>query len=168
MSERCPMVATILLVASTAVCRAAACRGTRRPRRSVQPVRRTLRGLYVGTIEASQHQLVPSDTVLLGHTSPESSISPPASRLMTHITDPDSKMESGVAPSVPPASSMLPLPAAAQDAHASLAQTSATLSSMSLTFVCPSTPIACIDDPPYMDPYAPKLPYGEDTPMDDE
>jgi len=87
---------------------------------------------------------------------------------MTHITDLDSKMESGVAPSVPPASSMLPLPAAAQDAHASLAQTSATLSSMSLTFVCPSTPIACIDDLPYMDPYAQKLPYGEDTPMDDE
>ena len=123
---------------------------------------------YIRTIEASWHQLVPSDTVSLGHTSPESSIGPPASRLMTHITDLDSKMESGVAPSVPPASSTLPLPAAAQDAHASLAQTSATLSSMSLTFVCPSTPIACIDDPPYMDPYAPKLPYGEDTPMDDE
>jgi hypothetical protein len=106
---------------------------------------------YVGTIEASQHQSVPSDTVSLGHTSPESSISLPASRPMTCITDPDSEMESGVAPSVPPASSALPLPAAAQDAHASLAQTSATSSSMSLTFIHPSTPITRINDPPYMD-----------------
>ena len=167
MSEWCPMVATILLVASTAVCRAAACRGTRRPCRSVQPVRRTLRGLYVGTIEASQHQSVPSDTVLLGHTSPESSIGPPASRPMTHITDLDSEMESGVAPSVPPASSTLPLLATAQDAHATLAQTLATSSSMSLTFVCPSMPVARIDDPLYVDPYTKTLPYGKDTPMDD-
>jgi len=87
---------------------------------------------------------------------------------MTHITDPDSKMESGVAPSVPPASSMLPLLAAAQDAHASLAQTSATSSLMSLTFVCPSAPITHIDDLLYVDPYAQTLPYSEDTSMDDE
>jgi len=120
---------------------------------------------YVGTIEASWHQSVPSDTVSLGHTSPESSISPPASRPMTHTTDLDSEMESGVAPSVPPASSMLPLPAMAQDAHASLAQTSATLSSMSLTFVCQAMPITCIDDLPYEDLYTQKLPYSNDTLM---
>jgi hypothetical protein len=122
---------------------------------------------YVGTIEASRHQLVPSDTVSLGHPSPESSIGLPASRPMTHITDPDSEMESGVAPSVPPASSTLPLPATAQDAQTSLAQTPATLSSLSLTFICPSAPVARIDNPPYMDPYAQTLPYGKDTPMDD-
>jgi len=124
---------------------------------------------YIGTIEASWHQSVPSDTVLLGHTSPESSISPPASRLMTRTTDPDSKMESGVAPSMPPASSTLPLPAVAQDTHAPLAQTSATSSSMSLTFIWHDVPIAHIDDGlPYDDPYAQTLPYGDDTPMDDE
>ena len=122
---------------------------------------------YVGTIEASRHQSVPSDTVSLGHTSPESSIGPPASRPMTHITDLDSEMESGVAPSVPPASSTLPLLATAQDAHATLAQTLATLSSMSLTFVCPSMPVARIDNPLYVDPYTKTLPYGKDTPMDD-
>jgi hypothetical protein len=120
---------------------------------------------YIGTIEASRHQLVPSDTVSLGHTSPESSIGPPASRPMTHITDPDSEMESGVAPSMLPASSALPLLAAAQDDQTSLAQTPATSSSMSLTFVRPATPITCINDPPYMDPYAQTLPYSEDTPM---
>jgi hypothetical protein len=38
---------------------------------------------YVGTIEASRQQSDPSDTVSLGHTSPESSISLPASRPMT-------------------------------------------------------------------------------------
>jgi hypothetical protein len=118
---------------------------------------------YVRTIEASRHQSVPSDTVSLGHTSPESSIGPPASRLMTRTTDLDSTMEFGVAPSAPPASSTLPLPAAAQDAHVPLAQTSATSSSMSLTFVCPGAPLTRIDDP-----YAQKLPYGNDTPMDDE
>jgi hypothetical protein len=124
---------------------------------------------YIGTIEASRHQSVPSDTVSLGHTSPESSIGPPASRLMAHTTDPDSEMESGVAPSVPPASSALPLPAMVQDAHAPLAQTSATLSSMSLTFVQHDAAIARIDDGlPYDDPYAKTLPYGDDTPMDDE
>jgi hypothetical protein len=122
---------------------------------------------YVGTIEASRHQSVPSDTVSLGHTSPESSIGLPASRPMTHITDPDSKMESGVAPSVLPASSVLPLPATAQDDQTSLAQTPATSSSMLLTFVRPAAPIACIDNPPYEDPYTQTLPYGEDTPMGD-
>jgi len=118
--------------------------------------------------EASRHQLDPSDTVLLGHTSPESLIGPPASRPMTRITDPDSEMESGVAPSAPPASSALSLPATAQDAHASLAQTSATSSSMSLTFVCQAVPITHINDPLYKDPYAQKLPYGNDTLMDNK
>jgi hypothetical protein len=65
---------------------------------------------YVRTIEASRHQLDPSDTVSLGHTSPKSLIGPPASRPMTRTTDPDSKMESGVAPSMLPASSALPQP----------------------------------------------------------
>jgi hypothetical protein len=82
---------------------------------------------------------------------------------MTHITDLDSEMESGVAPSMPPASSVLPLPATAQDAHASLAQTSATSSSMSLTFVHQAVPIARINDL-----YTQKLPYSDDTLMDDE
>jgi len=68
-----------------------------------------------------------------------------------------------------PASSTLPFPAAAQDAHASLAQTSATPSSMSLTFVCQAMPILCMDDnPPYEDLYAQTLPYSDDTVMDDE
>jgi hypothetical protein len=58
---------------------------------------------YVATIEASRHQSVASDTVLLGHTSPKSSTGPPASRPVTRTTDPDFEMESGVAPSVPPA-----------------------------------------------------------------
>jgi hypothetical protein len=124
---------------------------------------------YIRTIEASWHQSVPSDTVLLGHTSPESSISLPASRPMAHTTDPDSKMESGVAPSMPPASSALPLLAMAQDAHMPLAQTSVTLSSMSLSFICPAVPIMCIDDTlPYEDPYTQTLPYGNDTPMDND
>jgi len=122
---------------------------------------------YVGAIGASQHQLAPSDTVSLGHTSPESSIGPPASRPMTRTTDPDSKMESGVAPSAPPASSAPPLPAA-RDAHTSMAQPPATSSSMSLTFVSHDVPIACIDDAlPYDNPYAQTLPYGDDTMMDD-
>jgi hypothetical protein len=60
---------------------------------------------YVRAIDASWHQSTTSDTVSLGHTSSESSISPPASRPMTRTTDPDSEMESGVAPSTPPASS---------------------------------------------------------------
>jgi hypothetical protein len=47
---------------------------------------------YVRPIEASRHQSDHSVTVLLGHTSPESSISPPASRLMTRTTDPDSEI----------------------------------------------------------------------------
>jgi hypothetical protein len=85
---------------------------------------------------------------------------------MTHTTDPDSEIESGVAPSMLPASSALPLPAAAQDAHTSLAQTSATSSSMLLTFVCPSAPVTRIENPLYVDPYIQTLPYGEDTPMD--
>jgi len=102
---------------------------------------------YVGPIEASRHQSDPSDTVSLGHTSPKSSIGPPASRPMTRTTDPDFEMESGVAPSAPPASSALPMPAAAQDAPASLAQPSATSHLMSLTFVHPSSPIAWIDNP---------------------
>ena len=122
---------------------------------------------YVGTIEASWHQLVPSDTVSLGRTSPESSIGPPASRPMTRITDLDSEMESGVAPSVPPASSALPLPAVTQDDQTSLARTPATLSSMLLTFVRPAAPVTHIDDPLYVDPYAQTLPYSEDTPMGD-
>jgi len=46
--------------------------------------------------------------------------------LVTHTTDPE--MKSGIAPSVPPASSVLLLPAMAQDAHVPLAQTSMTLS----------------------------------------
>jgi len=103
---------------------------------------------YVRPIEASQHQSDPSDTVLLGYTSPESSIGPPASRPMTRTTDPDSEMESGVAPSAPPASSALPLPAVAQDAHASLAQPTATSPLMSLTFVHPAAPVAQIDNLP--------------------
>jgi hypothetical protein len=87
---------------------------------------------------------------------------------MTHTTDPDSEMESGVAPSAPPASSTLPMPAVAQDATASLAQPTVMSHSMSLTFIRPSTPIARIDDPLYEDPYAQTLPYGDDTLMDDE
>jgi hypothetical protein len=122
---------------------------------------------YVGAIDAGRHQSAPSDTVSLGHTSPKSSIGLPASRLMTRTTDPDSEMESGVAPSVPPASSALPLPAA-MDAHAPLAQSPATSSLMSLTFIRHNAPIARIDDVlPYDDPYAQTLPYGDDTPMDD-
>jgi hypothetical protein len=122
---------------------------------------------YVRAIDASRHQSAPSDTVSLGHTSPESSISPPASRPMTHTTDPDSEMESGVAPSAPPASSTLPLPAV-MDAHAPLAQSPATSSLMSLTFVHHDVPIAHIDNVlPYDDPYTQTLPYGNDTPMDD-
>jgi len=39
---------------------------------------------------------------------------------------------------------------------------------MSLTFFHQATPIAHIDDPPYDDPYAQKLPYGNDTLMDNE
>jgi hypothetical protein len=122
---------------------------------------------YVGAIDASRHQSAPSDTVSLGHTSPESSISPPASRPMIRTTDPDSAMESGVAPSAPPASSTLPL-LAALDAHAPLAQPSATSSTMSLTFVRHNVPEVHIDDAlPYNDPYTKPLPYGNDTPMDD-
>jgi len=122
---------------------------------------------YVRAIDASQHQSAPSDTVLLGHTSPESSIGPPASRPMTRTTDLDSEMESGVAPSAPPASSVLPLPAA-MDARAPMAQPPATSSLMSLTFVHHNMPIAHIDNAlPYDDPYAQTLPYGIDTPMDD-
>jgi hypothetical protein len=121
---------------------------------------------YIGAIDASQHQSAPSDTVSLGHTSPESSIGPPASRPMTRTTDPDSETESGVAPSAPPASSALPL-LAAMDAHAPLAQPPATSSSMSLTFVRHDMPIARIDDIlQYDNPYAQTLPYGDDTPMD--
>jgi hypothetical protein len=122
---------------------------------------------YVGAIGTSRHQSAPSDTVSLGHTSPESSIGLPASRLMTHTTDPDSKMESGVAPSTPPASSALPLPAT-MDAHAPLAQSPVTSSLMSLTFVHHDASIARIDNVlPYDNPYAQTLPYGDDTPMDD-
>jgi hypothetical protein len=122
---------------------------------------------YIGAIDASRHQSAPSDAVSLGHTSPESSIGPPASRLMTRTTDPDSEMESGVALSTPPASSTLPLPAAL-DAHVPLAQPTATSSSMSLTFVHHNMPIACIDNILlYDDLYAKTLPYSDDTPMDD-
>jgi hypothetical protein len=86
---------------------------------------------------------------------------------MTRTTDPDSDMESGVAPSTPPASSVPPLPAA-RDAHVSTAQPPATSSSMSLKFVSHDAPIACIDDTLlYDDPYAQTLPYGDDTLMDD-
>ena len=122
---------------------------------------------YVGAIDASRHQSAPSDTVSLGHTSPESSIGLPASRPMTCTTDLDSEMESGVAPSAPPASSALPLPAA-MDAHAPMAQPPATSSLISLTFVHHDVPVVRIDDVlPYDDPYAQTLPYGDDTPMDD-
>src|SRR5580693_7164805 len=108
---------------------------------------------YVGAIGASRHQSAPSDTVSLGHTSPESSIGPPASRPMTCTTDLDSDMESGVAPSVPPASSAPPL-LAARDAHTSTAQPPATSSSMSLKFVSHNAPIAHIDNALlYDDPY---------------
>jgi hypothetical protein len=121
----------------------------------------------VGAIGASRHQSAPSDTVSLGHTSPESSIGPPASRPMTHTTDPDSEMQSGVAPSTPPASSVPPLPAA-RDAHASTAQPPATSLLMSLKFVSHDAPVARIDDTlPYDDLYAQTLPYGNDTLMDD-
>ena len=118
---------------------------------------------YVGAIGTSRHQLAPSDTVSLGHTSPESSISPPASRPMTCTTDLDSEMESGVALSAPPASSASPLPAAC-DAHASMAQPPATSLSMSLKFVSHDVPIPHIDDTL---PYAQTLPYGDDPTMDD-
>jgi hypothetical protein len=122
----------------------------------------------VGAIDASRHQSAPADTVLLGHTSPKFSISPPASRPMTRTTDLDSKMESGVAPSVLPASSALPLPAA-MDAHTPLAQPPATSSSMLLTFVRHGVPTAHIDDVlPYDDLYAQTLPYSDDIPMDDD
>jgi len=122
---------------------------------------------YVGAIGASQHQSAPSDTVSLGHTSPESSIGPPASRPMTRTTDPDSEMESGVAQSTLPASSAPPLPAA-RDAHTSTAQPPATSLSMSLKFVSHDVPIARIDDTLlYDDPYTQTLPYGDDTLMDD-
>jgi hypothetical protein len=122
---------------------------------------------YVRAIGASWHQSAPSDTVSLGHTSPESSIGLPASRPMTHTTDPDSKMESGVVLSTPPASSTPPLPAA-RDAHTSTAQPPATSSSMLLKFVSHDVPIARSDDAlPYDDPYAQTLPYSDDTPMDD-
>jgi hypothetical protein len=122
---------------------------------------------YVGAIGASWHQSAPSDTVSLGHTSPESSIGLPASRPMTRTTDPDSEMESGVALSALPASSAPPLPAA-RDTHVSTAQPPATSSSMSLKFVSHDAPIARIDDAlPYDDPYAQTLPYGDDTLMDD-
>jgi len=122
---------------------------------------------YVGAIDTSWHQSAPSDTVSLGHTSPESSIGLPASRPMTCTTDPDSEMESGVAPSMPPASSVLPL-LAAMDAHVPMAQPPVTSSLMLLTFVYHDVPIAHIDDIlPYDDPYAQTLPYGNDTPMDD-
>src|SRR5580693_1579991 len=120
---------------------------------------------YVGAIDASRHQSAPSDTVSLGHTSPESSIGPPASRPMTRTTDPDSEMESGVAPSAPPASSAPPLPAA-RDAHASTAQPPVTPSSMLLKVVSHDVPIARIDDAlPYDNLYAQTLPYGNDTTM---
>jgi hypothetical protein len=122
---------------------------------------------YVRAIDTSRHQSAPSDTISLGHTSPESSVGLPASRLMTRTTDRDSELESGVAPSVLPASSVLPL-LAAMDAHAPLAQPPATSSSMSLTFVHHDVPIACIDDILlYDDRYAQTLSYGDDTPMDD-
>jgi hypothetical protein len=76
-------------------------------------------------------------------------------------------MEYGVALSTPPASSVLPLPAA-MDAHMPLAQSPATSSSMSLTFIRHNAPIARIDDVLlYDNPYAQTLPYGDDTPMDD-
>jgi len=121
---------------------------------------------YDGAIGTSRHQSAPSDTVSLGHTSPESSIGPPASRPMTCTTDPDSEMESGVAPSTLPASSMPPL-LAARDAHASTAQPPVTSLLMSLTFVSHDVPIAHIDDAlPYDNPYAQTLPYGDDTTMD--
>jgi len=122
---------------------------------------------YIRAIGTSWHQSAPSDTVSLGYTSPESSIGPPASRPMTRTTDPDSEMESGVAPSVLPASSAPPLPAT-MDAHVPLAQSPATSTSMSLTFVHHDASIARIDDVlSYNDLYAQTLPYGDDTPMDD-
>jgi hypothetical protein len=122
---------------------------------------------YVRAIGASRHQSAPSDTVSLGHTSPESSIGPPASRPMTRTTDPDSEMESGVDPSAPPASSAPPLPAA-REARTSTAQPPVTSLSMLLKFVSHNVPIACIDDAlPYDNPYTQTLPYGDDTTMDD-
>jgi len=111
---------------------------------------------YTGTLEASQHQAASSDTVLLGHTSPKLSTGPPASRLVTHITDLDSEMESSVDPSVC-------LPVAHFHCWPSMTSTS-----MSLTIIHPDEPIACIDDKLlYDNRYAKTLPYGDDTPMDD-
>jgi len=85
---------------------------------------------------------------------------------MARTTDLDSEMESGVAPSAPPASSTPPLPAA-RDAHASMAQPLVTSLLMLLKFVSHDMPIARIDNTlPYDDPYAQTLPYGNDTMMD--
>jgi len=109
---------------------------------------------YAGALEASQHQAAPSDTISVGHTSPESSTSPPASRPVTCITDLDSEMESSV-DSVPPASSTLSMPAPANEDHSSLDQPSTMSSLMSLTFVCLDKLITHIDNElPYDDPYA--------------
>jgi hypothetical protein len=86
---------------------------------------------------------------------------------MIRTTDPDSAMESAVALSMPPASSTLPL-LAALDAHAPLAQPSATSSLMLLTFIRHNMAIVRIDNLlPYNNPYAKTLPYSDDTPMGD-
>ena len=88
---------------------------------------------------------------------------------MTRTTDQDSEMESSVDPSMPPASSTLPMPAPANEDHSSLDLTSTTSQTMSLTFVQHNEPMAHIDDKlPYADPYVQTLPYGDDTPMDDK
>jgi len=115
---------------------------------------------YAGTLEASQHQSVPSDTVSLGNTSPESSTTLPASSAVTCTTDLESSLDSGVDLSIQPASSTLPVPAPANENNSSLDLTS----TMSLTFVCPHKKITCIDDDL---PYTQTLPYSNDTLMDE-
>jgi len=51
---------------------------------------------YAGTLDTSWHHVVPSDTTMLGSTSPESSTTLPASSAATHTTDPESSVGSGV------------------------------------------------------------------------
>ena len=88
---------------------------------------------------------------------------------MTHITDLDSEMESGVDPSMPPASSMLSLPAPTNEDPSLLDWPSMMSPLMLLTIIHPDQPIDRIDNTLlYNDLYAKTLPYGDDTPMDDK
>ena len=123
---------------------------------------------YAGTLDTSWHHVVPSDTTMLGSTSPESSTTLPASSAATHTTDPESSVGSGVDLSILPASSMLPLLATADESNSWSDLTSMTLYSTSLTFVRPNKQLACIDhELPYDDLYDELLPYSPGTPMDD-